>query len=77
MRDLYSTPRPIIKAAKEIGYLRKVINDDKISGILERLPHQDWKKWAEADPLRDLESMESDFEKFVESRRLAAINVAC
>jgi hypothetical protein len=77
VRDLYSTLRSVIRAAKEAGYLQKVITDESVPRILARLPSSDWRQWGKEDVHRDPENISAEFEKFVEVKWLDAISVAC
>jgi 5-methylthioribose kinase len=74
--ELYSLLRATIKSTRTVGHLRLLINDQRISRIVGKMLHAEWKQWSTRQPEWILEDVEEAFEKFVEEKWKDALNMA-
>jgi hypothetical protein len=45
-REFYSLLRTTIQSAKTVGHLKLLSNIQTIPSIMGKMPHSDWKQWA-------------------------------
>jgi hypothetical protein len=46
IREFYSLVRVTIQSAKTVGHLKLLIKNQTIPSIMGKMPHTDWKQWA-------------------------------
>jgi hypothetical protein len=50
IREFYSLLRAAMMGARKAGLLSRLINDQRLPGILAKMPPSDWRQWAREQP---------------------------
>ncbi len=67
-REFYSLLRAAMMGAWKAGVLGRLINDQRLPGILARMPPMDWQQWARERPNWMREATEEAFWNFVDQK---------
>jgi hypothetical protein len=62
--------------ARKSGLLQRLINDQRLPGIMARMPMSDWKQWPKERPTWIGGPMEDAFWVFIDQRWKDSLNVA-
>jgi hypothetical protein len=76
IREFNSILRVAMMGARKAGLLSGLINDQKLPGILAKMPPTDWRQWAKERPVWMREAIEEAFWNFVDQKWRDALNVA-
>jgi hypothetical protein len=66
VRKFYSLLRSSITSDKAVGLIKMLVNEQRLTGILEKMPADDWKQWAKEKPMWMQVEVSTAFERSVD-----------